>query len=572
MTYWSPYDVIWGLSKSFPLPLVVQVEDGFYDENDDTTLSHGDVLTLHLRKKLRSYKATGRQGQEINIPVSIEAKVQAVLRKEPRMYHNVEELVKDGVEEVEWVYDTPWLCVKKGDVLQVHDIVDNKGIKCVRMSFVSKPQSDIFVQLDYHTTIKAVPKRTLWLTEVEHHFNFPITIKFIDESLQIKPENTEHSTHLATIADLGEVTLQGVEETEVFIASIECEDRIVVMKIPITMDISLRAGIGIEEEDYTYVDVCEKYNKRARLDQLDDRNLDSIRIGDTEATVERIYELPSVDEDDEDGHDYEFPAPAIPTREGREPYRQPKPSDDETSEEEQESDEYEEVDPALVQPPQREPYRQPRRVDGTSEEELQSAEESPQPPQRHESLKKKQSNPLGKRFKKLFASGQPAQTYAVPKSPRRNTLPELKKDVQDFDIPKDLQCLSEEGVCECLKILNLGSHIKTFQEQQINGSLLVSLTPEMLVSLGVAQAVYQYYTYKVICRLVIVREIVRKVSSSVKRLRKNTETGIEPVTSWILVRLSGHRWSRFDAKARLPFKVAQGTVKGTILLKKTQEA
>jgi hypothetical protein len=28
--------------------------------------------------------------------------------------------------------------------------------------------------------------------------------------------------------------------------------------------------------------------------------------------------------------------------------------------------------------------------------------------------------------------------------------------------------------------------------------------------------------------------------------------------------LQGHRSSRFDAKARLPFKVAQGTVKGTI--------
>jgi len=29
--------------------------------------------------------------------------------------------------------------------------------------------------------------------------------------------------------------------------------------------------------------------------------------------------------------------------------------------------------------------------------------------------------------------------------------------------------------------------------------------------------------------------------------------------------LQGHRWSRFDAKARLPFKMAQGTVKGTIV-------
>ena len=29
--------------------------------------------------------------------------------------------------------------------------------------------------------------------------------------------------------------------------------------------------------------------------------------------------------------------------------------------------------------------------------------------------------------------------------------------------------------------------------------------------------------------------------------------------------MQGHRWSRFDAKARLPFKMARGTVKRTIL-------
>ena len=36
--------------------------------------------------------------------------------------------------------------------------------------------------------------------------------------------------------------------------------------------------------------------------------------------------------------------------------------------------------------------------------------------------------------------------------------------------------------------------------------------------------------------------------------------------------LQGQRWSRFDAKARLPFKMAQGTVKRTKLTKTVQNS
>ena len=45
------------------------------------------------------------------------------------------------------------------------------------------------------------------------------------------------------------------------------------------------------------------------------------------------------------------------------------------------------------------------------------------------------------------------------------------------------------------------------------------------------------------------------------------------LTPWTMIQMSlslqGQRWSRFDVKARLPFKMAQGTVKGTIVVSRS---
>ena len=57
-------------------------------------------------------------------------------------------------------------------------------------------------------------------------------------------------------------------------------------------------------------------------------------------------------------------------------------------------------------------------------------------------------------------------------------------EVPDFQIPDDLSTLDINGICACLKKLNLSKLIETFVENQINGSLLVSLDDEDYKDLG----------------------------------------------------------------------------------------
>ncbi|KXJ17458.1 uncharacterized protein LOC110233963 [Exaiptasia diaphana] len=470
--------IIWSgkvsaLQHQKDLPKVVQVEDGHYDENEDLTLSNGDVLTLHLRKNLRTYTAVSRRRQEIRIPTRLAAEVKTVNRQPIKTYNTIKDLVDDGVEKVEWLHDTPWLNIKQGDIMFIQELVDNKSTLSARMSFMHKNQADVYVPLTYRSDFKPVIWNTFWLGPgKEEELNYPITVQFIDETLKIKDnDSTSESTQLSTIADLGEVTLKGFQETEVFIASIKDEEnRIIVMKIPTNLDITVRGGVGITDDDYTYVNVCQEYNRRAHLEQLDEKPLDSIRIGNIDAALERIYDVALSDDED---HEYIEPAPRIPTRVGREPLHSPTPP---STDYDEEDDDYEDC-------PNYEEYNddnENNNIPHDSPDNLETGcccfrtytNQSYVIPQN----KLQDTTPVHE-----ACTTQPMRYIEHPECPDE-TLEDNKKD---FQIPRNLEHLSTDEVLECLKQLNMACHIDTFKHNQINGKLLVGLNQQMLKTLGV---------------------------------------------------------------------------------------
>jgi hypothetical protein len=55
----------------------------------------------------------------------------------------------------------------------------------------------------------------------------------------------------------------------------------------------------------------------------------------------------------------------------------------------------------------------------------------------------------------------------------------------EFEIPTRLESLSVEEVAQCLKLLNMKHYVEQFRKEHINGSLLITLTEDLLISLGV---------------------------------------------------------------------------------------
>lgn len=491
--------------EHFELPQLVCVEDGYYDEKDETTLSRDDVLTLHILQKNRFYKAEDRNGQEINIPVNLAATVETVSSDTIKNYNSIQELINVSAKKVKSVHDHPWLRIRAGDILQVQEVNNNGGVEFLRFSFISKTQDDVNIPTEYQADFQVLPDITkLWLTEVEKTFELPVRIRFTDETLKIKPDEDETSREdLSTIADLGDVTLQSIQETDQFVASTKIENRTMVLKIPAIADITVRAGVGIEEGDYTYVEVCKFYHERARLYQLDDCEEERIRIGETDAKVERIYEFVDDFSDDDDGNDYEDVPPEVPTRIHRAPLhpeKEPSSDNDEQHDNDAFSDESDDYEETEISPPipNRDASLQQKSNVNTSKINNQSlctriintlcCSRTPNENQNNSATKTTTD------IAEVYNQGR----YVAPDSSIRSNTVSLN-DRPNLDVveeqpdnntamtafPERLDLLNVEEVSRCLRGLNMEQHVEQFRKEQINGSLFVTLNEDLLISLGV---------------------------------------------------------------------------------------
>lgn len=61
----------------------------------------------------------------------------------------------------------------------------------------------------------------------------------------------------------------------------------------------------------------------------------------------------------------------------------------------------------------------------------------------------------------------------------------------EFKIPQRLEPLSVKEVCQCLKLLNMEQYEEVFRNECIDGSLLVSLSEDALVSLGITNKLHR---------------------------------------------------------------------------------
>lgn len=61
----------------------------------------------------------------------------------------------------------------------------------------------------------------------------------------------------------------------------------------------------------------------------------------------------------------------------------------------------------------------------------------------------------------------------------------------EFKIPQRLDLLSVKEVGQCLKLLNMEKYVEVFRQECVDGSLLVSLSEDALVALGVSNKLHR---------------------------------------------------------------------------------
>jgi len=88
-------------------------------------------------------------------------------------------------------------------------------------------------------------------------------------------------------------------------------------------------------------------------------------------------------------------------------------------------------------------------------------------------------------------------SLAVPSSSSTSSRAAKGRDLpQSF--PDDLGNLSVSKVSECLRLLNMGEHVETFESEQIDGQLFITLNEETLPCLGVIDKFQQQKLLKFI--------------------------------------------------------------------------
>ena len=372
-----------------------------------------------------------------------------------------------------------------------------------------------------------------FLAEAVSQNSFPFYASFVESKLQ------SDRTSDKKLSKLGVVRFEGVHKRDLIIASCGLWSVRVVFTIPKDIDVTVRVAKGTLTRDPGYVGLCQGYNNYKKIDELVvkryelDIHRNAQEVNGYEYHIRTASEgefmgLPSQDDQRDDSVDKDDGAYDDALNQGDVTEGSAECQNERTNSSVSERKDDILVDqgsPVTTRPRQGsynlpvgsrayQQDREPVRLVGMKA--LASSTERLEPAYGHETnhsttmskdtaqeqiilqhgyLNGQQRNgtptpeikssithrDMVSDFSKEPLQNQPQNTK--PNVEDRKTSP-FQPDVasvsSDFKIPTDLSSLDTKGVCLCLKILNLRHLVETFEENQINGSLLVSLDDEDL--------------------------------------------------------------------------------------------
>ena len=277
---------------NFSLPQLVQVENGFYSEDEAKTLSAAQILTLHFTKKTDKVVAKATGTKQFFIPVNCPWKVEILPTICEDIYYSVQDIVEaTSIQFIRVVHDSPpSFRLKAGDILQLKNTVEENRGKFIECEFLDETRDLVRLPLDFKAAFEPLAgTKEYHLQDVLTLFKFPVRVKFISGNMAIQDANSE-----VDLPSLGSVLLKEIHEESTVICTSRADDNVSVLMIPTDLEVSVLPAEGALTGDKTYARFCRKIHDGADLEKVDLSMTNPSRLCAGERDVEFLYEYVEV--------------------------------------------------------------------------------------------------------------------------------------------------------------------------------------------------------------------------------------------------------------------------------------
>jgi len=544
---------------SHTLPQLVKVEEGFCSEDDEETLSTGEILMLHSVIKLLVEDADNRQ---YFVSSSCRCKVEILPRICEDRYYTVKDVVDAWtsadfkfIRVVKVTSCFPSLRLKAGDIFKLNKIVEHNRTKFLECVLNDRTEYLVKIPLDVTAVFEPLARKESYpFQEVLDSFEFPVRVKF-KSNCKTQDSNNNLSR--------GSVLLKNIRRESKIIATSRDDDMNPVLMIPTDLDVCVfparRAILGDKEyarfckamhdstvskvdlfENGSRLCTCfEDLAKPTNPEQASSLGEMPIRSDghvltrtsnenpsnsiDEQAPprplrVESLPHLHATDSDKDDDHHYydeisstvrnsDFSLSLERCHKDNDNERLPMRQKDKLGQ--SKSSKTNSLPPILSGHLQCEtndvavsPRPHPTSHLSEASSDVSSSADaafSSQTSSTQDGLSPGQSFfPTQSRVFSCseHTQDQPAENFYVEPVPASSILP---SPMSEFSVlSQDLKDLPVEGVEECLTNLHMGQYAETFQRNQIDGQLLMELDLESLTYLGVRNPLHQQKLLKFI--------------------------------------------------------------------------
>ena len=325
-------DIVWSSNyctlktfvDSYHLPQLVQVESGWYSEDEAKTLSTAQILTLHYTKQTDKVLAKAAEKRPFLIPVNFPCKVEILPTICEDRYYSVSDVVNaSSVKFIRVVHDSPpWLGLKAGDILELKKTVEQNREKFIECEFHDKTRDLVRLPLEFKAAFEPLAKVGEYhFQEVLNTFKLPIRVKFTSSNTMIQDVN-----HDIDLLSFDSVLLKEFHEESTIIATSRADNAVTVVMIPSDLDVSVYPAEGAITGDKTYARFCKEIHDGADLEKVELSLASVVRLGD-EPDVEVLYDYEEIKppvpprgsvssqaESDDDSHDDYVEIPLPPPR------------------------------------------------------------------------------------------------------------------------------------------------------------------------------------------------------------------------------------------------------------------
>ncbi|XP_028412273.1 uncharacterized protein LOC114535088 [Dendronephthya gigantea] len=267
--------------EKFELPQVVLVEVGYCGEDERTTFSSGQILTLHTLRRNSKIVCQVPHANAVTVPSSCQFKAEVIpmecydtIVTAYQLSTQYQKIKFVRVMEIGSTWNNNAIdTLKINDILQIMKIdTRNSVIRCKNLT------SDENVSILIDSTAVFIPlvdPMKYTLAEIKKKFRLPAKIRFLDKKAEIQakaePSITKGYKPTSYLSDLGQMTaIEEIEDSDVIVTTV-CSNlkEKVCFNVPTTLDIRLTVAEGFLHGDETYQKVVKTLDKQLNRTDLE---------------------------------------------------------------------------------------------------------------------------------------------------------------------------------------------------------------------------------------------------------------------------------------------------------------